>query len=101
MTAIETHFIAASNFRGSRVAAVALGTRQRIVLGWADDMSAECNHARACGALVERLSWRGSVGCSSFVLHEADRAFGQWVSGDGARGAVVWVFVARGVNRGV
>lgn len=65
MTAIETRYLGPTNCRGSRVKAVATGSRMighpdiQITLGWDDALDSEQNHRAAAEALARRQGWHG------------------------------------------
>lgn len=81
MTAIETHFICPTNFRGARYKAVALGTGHTITIGGDDALNSDQNHDNAVRALVDKLGWTKAP----------DNRYGDWYRGDGGKRGYVYV----------
>lgn len=78
MKAIETKYLPATNFRGSRIRAAAEGGNS-VTLGYESSHSSDANHARAALELARQLAWKGrlvmghtSKGCV-FVFTNGDK----------------------------
>lgn len=81
MYAIETYFIAPTNTRGARIKARVMEGRtsdgapaRSLTLPWDHALGPVTNHQEAAKALATRLGWSG-----------------QWVSGGGPDGSIIWV----------
>ncbi len=72
MQAIRTSFLCPTNFRGSRIKAVA--GAGSVTLGWDHALNPEDNHASACLAFSKKLGWGRD-----------------YVGGTLADGSMVWV----------
>lgn len=75
MQAIRTYFIGPTNYRGSRVKAVAAAGS--ITLPWDHALNPLGNHRAAAKALAEQYDWPG-----------------RWTPGDIADGSTIWVNLA-------
>lgn len=65
MQAIRTYFLAPTNFRGSRVKAVAAAGA--VTLGWDHALNAEGNHRAAAKALAAKFGWYGTFVCGDIA----------------------------------
>jgi hypothetical protein len=60
MKAIETKYLPATNFRGSRIRAAAEGGNS-VTLSYDSEFSSDANHARAALELARQLAWKGRL----------------------------------------
>lgn len=58
-TAIETRYIGATDYRGSRCKAEA--GRHSITISWESDLDSFAMHHKAALALSEKLGWKGTM----------------------------------------
>ena len=58
MKAIETKYIPASNYRGSRIKAYAEGVKA-LTIPYPHELSGSAVHAAAAVALARRMNWKG------------------------------------------
>ena len=63
MTAIETKYLAPTDYRGPRVVASANGNKpsHRAMIEWDGDITDDQNHANAALALARKLEWQGEL----------------------------------------
>lgn len=81
MTAIETYYLGPTARRGSRIVAVALGTRQRIMLPLMPEWDMAMAHLTAAQSLAYQYEWQG-----------------RWVHGDSHHGRSIWVCAVAGLT---
>ena len=89
MLAIETKYIGPTNYRGSRIKAQVLeskDTRTQTV-GYDDALNSEENHRAAAQALIAKLGWTAANG------------YGPWIVGASVRGYVFVCDTKHGSDR--
>ena len=59
MQAITTKYIAASNYRGSRI--VAQAEAGKVYLSWEHGLNQDNNHLAAAVALAKKFGWKGQI----------------------------------------
>ena len=75
MQAIETKYLGATNYRGSRIKATHEGNVESVTLDYNHALNLDENHHEAAKALMHKLEWKGEM------------------HGGATRKGMAWVFV--------
>lgn len=61
MQAIETKYLGATNYKGSRIKATHQGNVQSVTVGYDHALNIDGNHHAAAKALMRKLKWTGEM----------------------------------------